>query len=330
MGDVLLVEVETYLPDDLLVKVDIASMAHSLEVRAPFLDQDLAEFVARLPTSMKLRGGTGKIVLRGAVGDLLPESILARRKMGFGVPINAWFRGELLPLLRDTLLGPTLARRGWFEPGSVKRLLDEHASGRADHAYRLWALRMLELWLQRFIDHRPPVQRGRRDLGVEVGVARDHALPGERLRGTGSSGGSHLETQSSVTGEATQRHRQGGGIARFHQQAGGSLDDLLGNSPTRVATTGRPVAIACRIELGKPSWRDAWSTISEASRIISMSVQVRLLGTAAGQEEPRSRRGPPQRGVCVEHVAMALVVTEVGDGRNDEILRLQVQRRSSW
>ncbi len=155
LGRVLLVETQTYLPDDLLVKVDIASMAHSLEVRAPFLDHVLAEFVFRLPSRFKLKDSVGKRLLRRAVGDLLPESILGRRKMGFGVPLTAWFRGDLLPLLHETLISEPARRRGWFREDTVRGLIDDHAGGRADHSPRLWALLMLETWFQRFIDRSP-------------------------------------------------------------------------------------------------------------------------------------------------------------------------------
>jgi asparagine synthase (glutamine-hydrolysing) len=140
-----------YLPDDLLFKVDIASMAHGLECRAPFLDHKLVEFVGRIPTELKLRGFTTKYLLRRAFGEMLPPEILRRPKMGFGVPISDWFRGELLGYLREVLLDPATLRRGYFAPEAVRQLVADHAAARADHGYRLWSLLMFELWHRRFL-----------------------------------------------------------------------------------------------------------------------------------------------------------------------------------
>ena len=150
---------ELYLPNDLLVKVDIATMAHSLEARAPFLDHRVLEFAARLPARLLRRGASGKYLLKRAVADLLPDAVLARRKMGFGVPLAAWLRGPLAPWLRATLLAPPALRRGYFRPAVVRRLIDDHLAGRADHAALLWALLVLEEWHQAFID-------GQLDLAV--------------------------------------------------------------------------------------------------------------------------------------------------------------------
>jgi len=143
-----------YLPDDLLFKVDIASMAHGLECRAPFLDHKLVEFIGLIPTELKLRGFTTKYLLRRAFGEMLPPEILRRPKMGFGTPISDWFRGELQGYLRETLLDPAALRRGYFSPESVRQLVEEHVAARADHGYRLWALLMFELWHRRFLDAR--------------------------------------------------------------------------------------------------------------------------------------------------------------------------------
>ncbi len=140
-----------YLPDDLLFKVDIASMAHGLECRAPFLDHKLVEFIGRIPTDLKLRGFTTKYLLRRAFGEMLPPEILRRPKMGFGVPISDWFRGELQGYLRETLLDPAALRRGYFAPEAVRQLVEDHVAARADHGYRLWALLMFELWHRRFL-----------------------------------------------------------------------------------------------------------------------------------------------------------------------------------
>ncbi|HEY3027444.1 MAG TPA: asparagine synthase (glutamine-hydrolyzing) [Pyrinomonadaceae bacterium] len=148
----LLTDTMTYLPNDLLVKVDIASMAVSLEARSPFLDHHLIEFAASLPAKMKLRGLTTKYLLKNVLKKILPSENLTRRKMGFGVPIGHWFRGSLRGFLLETLLSEKSLARDLFNPASVKRIVEEHVSGRRDHAHQLWTLLMLELWFQRFID----------------------------------------------------------------------------------------------------------------------------------------------------------------------------------
>jgi asparagine synthase (glutamine-hydrolysing) len=148
----LLADTMTYLPNDLLVKVDIASMAVSLEARAPFLDHHVIEFAASLPEALKLRGRTTKYLLKKVLRQLLPAENLDRRKQGFGVPIGHWFRGEMQPFLRETLLSEKSLRRGLFKPEAVRRLVEEHTTGARDHAHRLWTLLMLELWFARFID----------------------------------------------------------------------------------------------------------------------------------------------------------------------------------
>jgi asparagine synthase (glutamine-hydrolysing) len=147
-------DVLSYLPCDILTKVDIASMAYSLEARSPFLDHHVAELAARMPLRLKLHGNRGKQVLVDTFRDLLPESIQSRGKMGFGVPIDHWFRDELRPLLRDTLLGEKATGRGYFEPATVRRLIEEHEQRQFDHAYRLWNLLVFEQWCRTFLD--PP------------------------------------------------------------------------------------------------------------------------------------------------------------------------------
>jgi asparagine synthase (glutamine-hydrolysing) len=148
----LLADTMTYLPNDLLVKVDIASMAVSLEARSPFLDHHVIEFAASLPEKYKLRGRTTKYLLKRMLKRLLPVENLERPKMGFGVPIGHWFRGEMQGFLREVLLSEKAAKRGFFKPEAVKRIIEQHTSGAHDLAHQLWALLMLELWLQRFID----------------------------------------------------------------------------------------------------------------------------------------------------------------------------------
>ncbi len=149
----------TYLPGDLLHKVDMASMAHSLECRGPFLDHRVVELALALPLERKLRlrGGRSKVILKRAFADLLPPAIAGRPKMGFGVPLDRWFRGELQAELRAVLLDPVALGRGLFRPEVVERWIAEHADGRRDHAYRLWALLMLELWFREHFDPPAPV-----------------------------------------------------------------------------------------------------------------------------------------------------------------------------
>jgi len=146
----LAVDTAFYLPTDLLVKMDIMTMANSLEGRSPFLDHHLVEFVASLPSDLKLRGGTSKYLLKRAFRETLPSSILRRGKRGFAVPIGRWFRAELRDFLRDHLLSRPFAEQGLFNPATVRRLVDEHQSARADHSHHLWILLMFELWRREF------------------------------------------------------------------------------------------------------------------------------------------------------------------------------------
>ena len=143
-------DLHSYLPYDLLTKVDRASMACGLECRAPFLDHELVEFALSLPLSWKLGPTGGKHILKDWARQRLPDEVLRRSKMGFGVPVGAWFRGELQDLLRDKLLSPQALSRQIFEPEWLAGLVEAHLSGRANHEHRLWALLMLELWFERW------------------------------------------------------------------------------------------------------------------------------------------------------------------------------------
>lgn len=145
-----LADLVTYLPCDLMTKVDIASMAHALECRQPFLDYRLVELAASLPAAWKSRRGQGKRILRRAFGDLLPREIWTRRKMGFGVPLDHWFRDELRPLTHDVLLSESTRCYEYFRPDVIRRMVEDHEQGRFNHCYRLWTLLMFELWLQRW------------------------------------------------------------------------------------------------------------------------------------------------------------------------------------
>jgi asparagine synthase (glutamine-hydrolysing) len=157
----------TYLPCDLLVKVDMASMAHSLECRGPFLDHRVVELAMAMPIGRKLRlrQGRSKVVLKQAFADLLPPTIRNRPKMGFGVPLDRWFRGELKNELRDVLLDPIALARGLFRPEAVRTLVNDHIEGRRDQSPRLWALLMLELWFRNHLD--PAPARARSPVGSQ-------------------------------------------------------------------------------------------------------------------------------------------------------------------
>jgi asparagine synthase (glutamine-hydrolysing) len=141
-------DLKTYLVGDINTKVDRASMAHSLEVREPLMDHPLVEWLATLPSSMKLRGGEGTWVLKKAMEPLLPNDVLYRQKMGFAVPIASWFRGPLRQRVRDAVLGDRLADSGLFNRATLGRLVDEHQSGRRDHSAPLWQLLMFEAFLR--------------------------------------------------------------------------------------------------------------------------------------------------------------------------------------
>src|SRR3954451_8418117 len=140
------VDVGVYLPDDLLVKTDRASMAHSLEARVPFLDAEVSDLAFALPTRMKVRGLDKKRLLRRAVRPLLPEAVVDGPKRGFSIPAAAWLRGELLPMARDLLSPEVLRRGGVLSPAPVQLLLDEHVSRRRDHSRALWGLLCFSLW----------------------------------------------------------------------------------------------------------------------------------------------------------------------------------------
>ena len=142
------VYVREYLPEDILVKVDRCSMLHSLEVRAPFLDRDVAEFAARLPVRYKLRGFRRKWLLKRAFSKLLPQDILHRNKRGFQIPVAQWLRGRLRPLMEDMCSEHVLRHQGIFEPSAVRALMDEHCTGRADLRRPLWTLLVFQLWYQ--------------------------------------------------------------------------------------------------------------------------------------------------------------------------------------
>jgi asparagine synthase (glutamine-hydrolysing) len=144
---------DTYLPDDILTKVDTASMTWSLEARAPFCDHHVVELGAALPGRWKYRHNQGKRILKEAFADLIPEPILTRTKRGFALPTRRWLAGRLHGTARELLLSPQAAGRGLFQPGAVEELLDRHRGGE-DHGERLWNLMVLETWFREMVDGR--------------------------------------------------------------------------------------------------------------------------------------------------------------------------------
>jgi len=144
-----------YLVDDLLVKTDRASMAHSLEARVPFCDPFVASFAHTLPTRLKVRGLRKKLLLRRAAAPLLPRSIVYGRKRGFSIPAAAWLRGELEPFARETLSAEALRRQGFFDPRRVESLIDDHVSRREDRSRQLWGLLAFTLWYEHHVERTP-------------------------------------------------------------------------------------------------------------------------------------------------------------------------------
>lgn len=149
----LYVDIKTYLPDDILVKVDRMSMAHSLEVRAPLLDHKLIEFTATLPSSLKLKGRTTKYLLKEVMRKYLPADILSRPKHGFTMPLGQWLKGPLREMVEDSLLGTIARQRGLFNGSFTKMLWSRHASGQEDYSHQLWMLLMFELWHRQYLDY---------------------------------------------------------------------------------------------------------------------------------------------------------------------------------
>jgi asparagine synthase (glutamine-hydrolysing) len=165
----LAVDLGLYLPDDLLVKADVATMSHALEARSPFVDHELMEFAATIPVGLKVRGFRTKHILREALSGLVPDPILARPKMGFGAPIDHWLRHELRELVEDALLSPRALGRGLVRPQAVRGLVEEHRTGRANHRDALWLLLMLELWHRAHLDADGELAQARRP-DAECGV----------------------------------------------------------------------------------------------------------------------------------------------------------------
>jgi len=149
---VLFADINSYLPDDLLVKADIASMAHSLEIRSPLLDHQFLELTAKIPSNLKLRGQKNKYIFKNALKNILPKEILNRKKMGFGVPLEHWFRKELKDYVKEILLSQKAIERGLFNKNYIEKLIADHQTGRANYANHLWALLTLEHWFRQYFD----------------------------------------------------------------------------------------------------------------------------------------------------------------------------------
>ena len=149
-------DLTSYLPGDILTKIDIASMAHGLEARNPYLDYDLADWAINLPLESKInRQGGSKAILKKSMEPFLPKDILHRKKKGFSIPAAEWFRSELKEFAYDMLLSKRARDRGIFKVSYVAKMLDEHVAGRWNHDNRLWALLMLEFWFRKWIDQDP-------------------------------------------------------------------------------------------------------------------------------------------------------------------------------
>ena len=144
-------DMKTYLPGDILTKVDRASMAHALEVRVPILDHKLVEWISGLPPELKLQGKQGKYLFKKALEPHLPDAILYRPKKGFAVPLASWFRGPLRQRVRDAVLGPVMMDSGIFNRQFLSEMLDQHHSGKKDHSAKIWALLMYEAFARRVL-----------------------------------------------------------------------------------------------------------------------------------------------------------------------------------
>ena len=155
LDQALAADIDHYLPDDLLTKVDVATMACSLEARSPLLDHTLVEWAAQLPTNLKQPGFQRKRLLRDVAGRRLDPAFFARPKMGFAIPAGAWLRDELRELVTDTLLDGTAHGHGWLDRGAVERTLREHLDGRRDHGRSVWTMLILELWHRQVVDAPP-------------------------------------------------------------------------------------------------------------------------------------------------------------------------------
>jgi asparagine synthase (glutamine-hydrolysing) len=153
ISKMLFMDLTSYLPDDLLIKVDRMSMANSLEVRCPFLDHKFVEFAGSIPNDLKLHEGESKYILKKAFSKLLPKEILTRHKMGFAIPLDAWFRGDLRSIATDVLLGSDTILNTFFRKKVVQNLLESHFAYKGNHGTLLWLLVNFVMWYQMFIEN---------------------------------------------------------------------------------------------------------------------------------------------------------------------------------
>jgi asparagine synthase (glutamine-hydrolysing) len=170
----LYVDAKTFLPDLNLAYCDKLSSAASVEVRVPFLDNELIDFMSRVPPKLKLRGLTGKYILRRAMTGIVPGNVLKRRKAGFGAPIRKWLRHDLRPMVDALLSDEVVRKRGLFDPLAIRKLVNDDRNSIRDNAYRIWALLSLETWQRTFLDRDPVVQDAPR-AGIPVAVLRKSA-----------------------------------------------------------------------------------------------------------------------------------------------------------
>jgi len=150
---VLCLDFKTYLPDQLLTKMDVSTMAHSVEARSPLLSKELIEFAALIPASQRLRGYNTKYLLKKLAARYVPPEIVYRKKRGFVMPISGWLRGELAGSMRAVLQSRSFVEREWIRPDSVNRMIAEHSSQQRNWSEQLWTLLVLELWARTALDH---------------------------------------------------------------------------------------------------------------------------------------------------------------------------------
>ena len=160
-----------YLPDDILAKVDRMSMAHSIEVRPPFLDHRIVEFAARLPAELKIHGAEQKVILRRLMKDRLPAAVLRRKKEGFDIPVHEWLRGPLRSLLRETLAEGLSEHEGLFDRRAIETSVEDHLARRANAGYHLWGLMILFLWMKRWQIETSALTEPRNRLAVGASTA---------------------------------------------------------------------------------------------------------------------------------------------------------------
>jgi asparagine synthase (glutamine-hydrolysing) len=172
-------DAKIWLPDDLLLKADKMTMANGLELRVPFLDHKLVEYAATLPAELKLKGRTGKFLLRQAMKNILPKPIISRSKKGFPVPTESWLRGDLKDFVHDTLLASDAACRGYMDSQVIEKIVSEHEKGAENRRQEIWTLLVFEIWHRLFMDRRA----GQLTVGAVYDRARPYAARGREIQG---------------------------------------------------------------------------------------------------------------------------------------------------